>query len=91
VQVINGSVAQYGNDPTPRHAEHIDYGMLAFDRVAWDGWASGEVFDLAAVLQRLIRGPGITAFEVSRRFYDIGTPEALRETEDFLRRELTTK
>ena len=89
VRVSNGCVVAYAKDPTPSGAEHIDYGMLAFDRLAWDGWKAGEAFDLGEVLQRLIADHGIAAFEVSERFHDIGTPDAMRETEDYLRHHVT--
>ena len=45
-----------------------------------------EAFDLAEVLAGLVVDRQLTAFEVDARFHDIGTPEALRETESFLSR-----
>jgi NDP-sugar pyrophosphorylase family protein len=89
VRVAKGRVAAYGKRPTPLGAEHIDYGMLAFDHDAWDGWTGAEAFDLEELLRSLIAQRGVAAFEVSERFHDIGSPDAVRETEDFLRHRLT--
>ena len=46
-------------------------------------------FDLGAVLGRLVADGRLGAFEVDRRFHDIGTPAALEETETWLRAEVT--
>ena len=84
--VDGGYVVDYGKTPPPTGAEHIDYGMLLFQRSSWDCRAAEEVFDLADVLRPLIRSREVAAFEVTSRFHDIGTPEAVRETEAFLSR-----
>jgi NDP-sugar pyrophosphorylase family protein len=81
-----GRVAAYRKDPPPTSAEHIDYGMLLFEASAWSGRAADKAFDLADVLEPLVAARRVAAFEVSSRFHDIGTPEAVRETEQFLRR-----
>jgi NDP-sugar pyrophosphorylase family protein len=77
-------VLAYGKRPPPSGAEHIDYGLLAFRRDAWAGSPEDRAFDLDQVLDPLIAGRRVAAFEVSQRFHDIGTPEALRATEAFL-------
>jgi NDP-sugar pyrophosphorylase family protein len=86
VVVDAGYVVQYGKSPTPLGAEHIDYGMLLFQQSAWACRTADEVFDLADVLAPLIAARGVVAFDVTSRFHDIGTPEAVRETEAFLLR-----
>lgn len=85
VRVENGLVVDYAKDPRPPRAEYIDYGMLAFRREAFVAWPDGEAFDLGVVLEALIARRSMLAFEVMERFHDIGTVEALRETEGFLR------
>ncbi len=74
-------VVAYAKDPRPPDAEHIDYGMLLFRATAFAGFEPGATFDLAEVLSGLVADRQLTAFEVDERFHDIGTPEALRETE----------
>jgi len=85
VCVESGLVVEYAKDPRPLRADFIDYGMLAFRREAFTAWPYGEAFDLGAVLESLIARRSMLAFEVKERFHDIGTVEALQETEAFLR------
>ena len=60
-----GYVVDYGKSPPPAGAEHIDYGMLLFQRSSWDCRNAEEVFDLADVLRPLIRSREVAAFEVT--------------------------
>lgn len=85
VLVTGDVVTAYAKDPTPAAAQHIDYGMLAFERSVFEPWADGDAFDLGDVLQALLPEPGVAAFEVTARFHDVGTADALDETEAFLR------
>ncbi len=39
-----------------------------------------EVFDLVAVYQDLLEEDGLVGFEVPVRFYEVGSPEGLKET-----------
>jgi NDP-sugar pyrophosphorylase family protein len=66
---------------------HIDYGLGAFHRTAFESIADGEKYDLANVYQDLLRAGKLAAFEVRDRFYEIGSPDGLRETTDFLSRQ----
>jgi NDP-sugar pyrophosphorylase family protein len=83
--VVDGDlVTAYCKDPPPDGADCIDYGMLLFERSAWSGLADDEPIDLADVLDPLVHARQVAAFEVTTRFHDIGTPDAVRETEAFL-------
>jgi len=70
-------------DRTPA-MHHIDYGLGAFQRSVFASLPSGEKHDLASVYQQLLREGNLAAFEVQERFYEIGSPEGLRDTERFL-------
>ncbi|HEY7107097.1 MAG TPA: sugar phosphate nucleotidyltransferase [Acidimicrobiia bacterium] len=85
VVVDRGVVVAYHKDPPPPAAQHIDYGMLLLHRRAWDSFTDDLPFDLADVLAPLVEARQLAAYEVSSRFHDIGTPDAVRETESFLR------
>jgi NDP-sugar pyrophosphorylase family protein len=63
---------------------HIDYGLGAFHRDAFASIADGARCDLVEVYQGLLREEKLAAFEVHDRFYEIGSPEGLRETTEFL-------
>lgn len=77
-------VVAYNKDPVPDGAEHIDYGMLVLTREAFDLVPASVPLDLAPILHALIERRLLGAWEVRRRFYEIGTPEARHETEQFL-------
>jgi NDP-sugar pyrophosphorylase family protein len=64
---------------------HIDYGLGAFERNVFAGIPAGEARDLATVYQDLLSAGNLAAFEVQERFYEIGSPEGLRDTMEFLK------
>lgn len=65
---------------------YIDYGLGVFDRGVFAGIPSGQPSDLAEVYQKQLAVGKLAAYEVKQRFYEIGTPEGLRDTAEFLRR-----
>ena len=63
---------------------HIDYGLGAFHRSVFEAIPEGQARDLATVYQDLLDAGSLAAFEVHQRFYEIGSPEGLRDTAEFL-------
>jgi NDP-sugar pyrophosphorylase family protein len=82
VVLAGDRVALYDKRRDDPRMHWIDYGLGAYRAAALDG---GEV-DLSAIQARLAADREMAAFEVSERFYEIGTPGSLAETEAFLRR-----
>jgi len=62
--------------------QHIDYGLSACRRSLFDN--APEVFDLAQLFHDLSIQGRLAGFEVSERFYEIGSPEGLRDLEQYL-------
>lgn len=60
---------------------HIDYGLSMFKASVFDAYAADQVFDLAEVMGRLVRAQQLAGFEVSERFFEIGSPAGLAELE----------
>ena len=80
--VVEGDlVTAYDKRQPPANAEWVDYGLLAFQATVF---AHDETPDLADVTMALAAAHQLAAFRVDHRFYEIGTPEALAETERFL-------
>ena len=73
------------NNRTPA-MRHIDYGLSAFHKSAFDTIVEGERCDLVEMYQSLLRAGRLASFEVHERFYEIGSPQGLRETIEFLSR-----
>jgi len=65
--------------------QHIDYGLGMFQRAAFDAVPEGP-YDLAAVYQDLLRRGELAAWESPDRFYEIGSPEGIRDLTEFLSR-----
>ena len=84
VALIGDRVASYRKNPPPGTHEYIDYGMLILERVAIEACTVPAPFDLAAILEPLIQRRELLGFEVTERFHDVGTAEALAETADWL-------
>jgi NDP-sugar pyrophosphorylase family protein len=72
------------SDPSP-DMRHIDYGLGVLSDGAFSSCPSGRQFDLADVYQRLIARGELAGYEVSQRFYEIGSPRGLAEFDAFLR------
>jgi MurNAc alpha-1-phosphate uridylyltransferase len=84
VRVIDGVVSDYRKGEPPGTLHHLDYGLLALDAAAFLGLPEAEPFDLARVFDVLIREQQLGAFVVDSRFHDIGTVEAVRDTERWI-------
>jgi MurNAc alpha-1-phosphate uridylyltransferase len=69
--------------PTP-DMQWIDYGLGILTAEALDAAGPDEP-DLAGVYHELARTGRLAAYEATERFYEIGTPETLAETDAFLR------
>jgi MurNAc alpha-1-phosphate uridylyltransferase len=60
--------------------QHIDYGLGALSRTAFDSVKPGARVDLASIYQNLLAEGELAGFEVFERFYEIGSPEGLADT-----------
>jgi N-acetyl-alpha-D-muramate 1-phosphate uridylyltransferase len=88
VEFAEGSIVRYAKrwrDSDAGAMRHIDYGLGIYRAEAFQTWPGEAAFDLAAVQTELIARGEMAGFEVSERFYEIGSPAGLRETDAFLR------
>ena len=69
--------------PTP-DMRYIDYGLGIFHRDIVSQWPE-DSFDLAHLYAELANRGKLAGFEVTRRFYEIGSSAGLAETDAFLR------
>jgi NDP-sugar pyrophosphorylase family protein len=67
---------------------YIDYGLSILTEAALSAWPAGQPFDLAAVYAQLAESGQLAGLEVHRRFYEIGSPQGLQETDAYLRQQL---
>jgi NDP-sugar pyrophosphorylase family protein len=85
VEYDGARILRYDKTNRTPSMRHIDYGLGAFHRNVFVSMENGARCDLVEVYQRLLREVKLAAFEVHDRFYEIGSPEGLRETSEFLK------
>jgi NDP-sugar pyrophosphorylase family protein len=86
VEFSGGRIQAYDKVNRTSAMRHIDYGLGAFRRDAFEALPKGQPADLAAVYQDLVSRRELAAYEVPTRFYEIGSPEGIRELSEFLSR-----
>jgi len=80
----DGRILRYDKRERTPDMEHIDYGLGAFRAEAIALYAADRSLDLETVYRDLLARGELAAYEVSRRFYEIGSPEGLDETRNHL-------
>jgi hypothetical protein len=64
--------------------QHIEYGLCLLDRAAFANPVRAA-FDLGDLYTDLVATGRMAGMEVTRRFYEIGSPEGLAETDLLIR------
>ena len=80
----DGQLLVYDKQNRSPDMQHIDYGVTLLRRSAIDAIPADRPTDLALLYASLVRNRQMMGFEVTRRFYEIGTPAALEETRAYL-------
>ena len=78
-------ICRYEKSSRDPEMRHIDYGLGLYSAQAFAGLPQGSEFDLSEIQRDLISRGEMAGFEVSERFYEIGSPAGLAETDAFLR------
>jgi MurNAc alpha-1-phosphate uridylyltransferase len=79
-----GKVTRYDKHERSAAMRYIDYGLSAMSAEALRGYDDGSIFDLAQVFSALAREGRLAGYEVRERFYEVGSPEGLAQTERYL-------
>jgi hypothetical protein len=77
VEFAGGRILAYDKANRTPAMRHIDYGLGAFQRGAFDDVPAGQPYDLASVYQGLLRRGELAAWESPDRFYEIGSVEGI--------------
>jgi NDP-sugar pyrophosphorylase family protein len=85
IEFRNGSIVNYDKAAPTAAMEYIDYGLGCIRAEVFESWPKDAAFDLAAVYQDLVKRQQLAGFEVKERFYEIGSPAGLAETDALLR------
>jgi len=84
VVVEKGLVKIYSKKRKAPNMVYIDFGVSVLRKKALDLIPEGKVADLEELYQELIRRKELLAFETGQRFYEIGSPEGLKEFEELI-------
>lgn len=80
----DGKLTEY-NKRSPRvEMTHIDYGLGILTAAIFEQLPEEQAFDLANIYQDLSLKGQLAGFEVSQRFYEIGSHQGIEETENYL-------
>lgn len=80
----NNRLIEYNKQNPSTKMRHIDYGLSVATANIFDMYSSDTFFDLSNVYKSLSTKKQIEGFEVYKRFYEIGTPSSIKETEEYL-------
>jgi NDP-sugar pyrophosphorylase family protein len=82
-------IIQYNKHQRHPDMQFIDFGLGILSPKIFDAWPEGQAFDLADVYSDLANLGALAAWESQSRFYEIGTPSGLADTERFLQGHLS--
>jgi NDP-sugar pyrophosphorylase family protein len=82
----HGRLIEYHKQSDRSDMAHIDFGVSVLSREAFEPYLGSDVLDLADLYRNLSLGGRLAAFEVSNRFYEIGSLSGIKDTEEFLKR-----
>jgi len=84
VEFLDGRILAYDKEePTPA-MQHIDYGLSVARAAAFTTVPEQGAYDLALLYQQLLARGELAGLQIQERFYEVGSPHGLRETEGFL-------
>lgn len=81
----NGMVIEYSKE-TNTGMNYIDYGVNIFRKEVLKMIPPGQPYSMTSVFNQLIINNELLAYEVKRRFYEIGSIEGLREFTKYVQR-----
>jgi len=82
----DGALVEYNKQARRPEMMHVDFGLSVLSSGAFASYRGDTVMDLSDIFGDLsIRGQ-LAAFEVSERFYEIGSQRGIAEAEEFLLR-----
>ena len=80
----DGQIVRYSKQQPTADMAHIDYGLGLLKAAALDGYPTDQPFDLATVYEALSVRGDLAGFEVTKRFYEIGSFAGLDATRQYL-------
>ncbi len=80
----DGCIRRYDKTEKTPDMHYIDWGLGVLAKRAFQEAPEAEAFDLPSLYRRLVELDQLAGFEVTKRFYEIGSTGGIRETEAHL-------
>ncbi len=80
----SGLVLDYNKNRPNSEMQYIDYGLSVFDNDVFEKYPDKKEFDLSEVVNHLISKKQLAAYEITERFYEIGSSAGLKALEAYL-------
>ena len=79
----NNVIIKYSKNKLEQKMKHIDYGLSIMTQEAFTTYKHDRFFDLGDLYEFLVEHKLMHPYLVTERFYEIGTPESLVETNQY--------
>lgn len=79
IEYVAGQLLVYDKVNRTKNMRHIDYGLGILSKKAFDLVPEDQPIDLAVIYQFLLKDQQMAAYEVSERFYEIGSFAGISE------------
>ena len=79
----NNVIIKYSKTKLEKKMKHIDYGLSIMTQEAFTTYRHDRFFDLGDLYEFLVEHKLIHPYLATERFYEIGTPESLAETNQY--------
>ena len=87
VEFADGRIIRYSKKDRNERMRYIDYGLSVVHRSIFEGLPRHGAIDLATIFEELANNGELAGFEVSRRFYEIGSFAGISELQSYLAEE----
>ncbi len=84
VEFASGTLIEYNKHHPNERMQYIDYGLSILNQYIFDDCLENESFDLSDLYHKLSLHNHLAGFETFERFYEIGSQNGLKETENYL-------
>lgn len=85
IEYFDGEIVTYDKENHSKNMHYIDYGLGIFSKQAFTIVPEKEQYDLAVLYQALLARKQLAAYEVHKRFYEIGSFAGIKELEYYLK------
>lgn len=80
----NNQLIEYNKKNPSIDMNYIDYGLSVISANIFNRYQKETFLDLSDIFEKLSKEKQLKGFEVYERFYEIGSPHGIKETEEYL-------